>query len=170
MIASSTLEGSLASWVGRIARVLADDGFPSEERAALRRMLPTHLPPLAFYRFALRYLPETWDAQHEMRRDWITLVAGIALMSPRAHQPQLGLGRALAVTGFSEARLERLLASEGDTRRLLLLRAVRFLTAKVQPFDWVDAAQFLLTRDGEKLETLHRRIARDYYGAANENH
>lgn len=154
---------SLASDIGRIARVLGDDDFPTGDRAALRRMTPSMPPTLTFYRFALRYLPLGWDDGAEVRKDWMTLVAGIALMSPGAHNPERGLGKVLAETGYSEGRLERLLSSEGDVRRTLLLRAARFLAAKSAAFNWVQGARFLLTRNAEALENLHTIIARDYY-------
>ena len=54
----------------------------------------------------------------------------MAVMAPSIHRPDRGLGKALAEAGYSEARLERLLASEGDTRRSLLIRAARFLASK----------------------------------------
>jgi len=149
--------------VGRIAQALGSAHFPTGERAALRRMVPAQAPPLAFYRFALRYLPEGWDASPGLQKDWITIVAGMALMSPGAHRPDRRLGTALAEAGYSEARLERLLAAEGDIRRTLLLRAARFLAAKGSPCNWVDAAQLLLTRDPDRREHVHRRIASDFY-------
>ncbi len=151
---------SLESTIGHIAGVIGSEGFPTGERAALRRINPGQTPPLAFYRFALRHLGEGWESS---LADWMTLVAGIALMSPNAHRPDRGLGRALAESGYAEARLERLLASEGNTRRTLILRTARFLAAKGSPCNWAEVAQLLLTREPEKRERLHRRIARDFY-------
>ncbi|NLG68441.1 MAG: type I-E CRISPR-associated protein Cse2/CasB [Firmicutes bacterium] len=156
-------EATLHHHIGQIARVIASERFPTGERAALRRMHPTQLPPVVFYRFAALYLPEWWDRTPQSRRDWITLVAGIALMSPAAHNPDKGLGRALAEARYSEARLERLLTAEGDTRRVLLLRAARFLAAKSSSCNWVDAALLLLTQDPEKREAVQDKIARDFY-------
>lgn len=156
-------EATLHHHIGQIASVIGSDRFPTGERAALRRMSPNQLLPLPFYRFALRHLPEGWDRNPQVRKDWVTVVAGIALMSPNAHRPDKGLGKALAETGYSEARLERLLAAEGDTRRVLLLRAARFLAAKSTPCNWVDAALLLLTQDPEKRDAVHTRIARDFY-------
>jgi len=157
----------LPSTIARIARVIGSDRFPAGDRAALRRMVPTQAAPLSFYRFAVRHLDVGWDADPELQKDWITIVAGIALMSPGAHRPDQRLGAVLAETKYSEARLERLLAAEGDIRRTLLLRAARFLAAKRAACNWVDAAQLLLTRDPEKREQIHRRIAKDYYQSAN---
>ena len=156
----STSPDPLARTMAHIAGILASENFPTGERAALRRMSPDQPPPLYFYRFALRHLPDGWEGNEA---DWITLIAGIALMAPHARQPGRGLGTALGEAGYSEGRLERLLQSEGDTRRTLFLRAVRFLAAKAQPFDWRDGARLLLTRDPKKQETIHRRIARDFY-------
>lgn len=145
---------------GRLASILGNDRFPTEERAALRRMTPGQDLPLAFYRFALRNLPENWQRFPD---DWATIVAGIAIMSPNAHNLEVGFGTALADTNYSETRLERLLAAKDETRRVLFLRAVRFLAAKAKAFNWVDGARFLLTKDDEKLEELKLSIARDFY-------
>ena len=156
----STSPDSLARAIAHVAGTLSSEHFPTGERAALKRMTPGQPPPLYFYRFALRHLPDTWERDEA---DWITLAAGIALMAPHAHRPGSGLGKALGEGGYSESRLERLLQSEGDTRRTLLLRAVRFLAAKTRPFDWLDAARLLLTRNPEKREHVHRHIAREFY-------
>lgn len=150
----------LSSILGSIAAVIAQPEFPSGERAALRRMNPAIPPPLAFYRFAFRHLPETWDRQE---RAWVTLVAGLSLLSPHAHRPGLPAGRALADAGLSEGRLGRLLAADGDTMLALLLRLARFLRAKVQPLDWTDLAVLILSTDPAKREQSRLRIAREYY-------
>ncbi|ROR32700.1 type I-E CRISPR-associated protein Cse2/CasB [Inmirania thermothiophila] len=150
----------LAHIIAHVAGTLASEHFPTGERAALRRMSPGQPPPLYFYRFALRHLPGNWEA---VEADWVTLTAGMALMAPNAHRPGFSLGTALGEAGYSEGRMERLLQSDGDTRRILFLRAVRFLAAKAQPFDWLDGARLLLTRDAKKREGVHRRIARDFY-------
>ena len=160
---SKTSERGLATDIGRIAGMIGSDNFPTGERAALRRMRSGSPLPLAFYRFALNHLPPGWERNTE---DWVTLVAGIAIMSPGAHQPQQSLGRSLAETGYAEARLERLLLTTSNTRRTLLLRAARFLSAKGTPFDWTQAALLLLISDDQnKRESLHRRIATDFYYA-----
>jgi len=146
--------------ITRMAAVICSSRFPTGDRAALRRMVPGHPVPLTFYRFAFSYCPENWQSYRE---EWISIVAGMALMNPNAHDPHMGLGSALAKTNYSEARLERLLDSNGAVRRLLFLRTVRFLAAKLQPFNWVEGARFLLTSDAEKREALNARIARDFY-------
>lgn len=159
---------TLYATIGQIAGVIASPGFPTANRASLRRISPDQPLPLTFYRFATRHLPEGWDRSTARQRDWATIVAAMAIMSPNAHRPDVGLGRALSEAGFSEARLERLLQSTGNTRRTLLLRAARFLAAKNQPCNWVDGALFLLIpdHDFERREQIHRKIARDFYAAS----
>jgi len=151
---------SLATDIGRAAGIICSNGFPTGDRAKLRRVVPGQPLPLAFIRFALTHLPENWQSQTD---DWAALLAGIAIMAPHAHRPGRGMGGALAEAGYSEARLERLLNADGETRRTLLLRAVRFLAAKAAPFDWHDAAQLLLTRDDAKRDRSNQRIARDFF-------
>lgn|SRR5690554_6233312 len=155
-------EENLASRIAHLGGILASSQFPTGDRASLRRMSLDQPLPMTFYRFAHRHLPEDWELRWQ---DWVTLVAGMAIMSPKAHRPDRGLGRALAEAGYSEARLERLLAAEGDTRRLLLLRVARFASAKGTPFNWTDAARLLFTMESEKRENLHRQIARDFYAS-----
>ena len=123
-------------------------------------MVPGQPLPLAFTRIALAYLPNNWE---QNREDWATLLAGMAIMAPDAHRAGHGLGRALAVAGYQEARLERLLEAKGQTLQILLLRAARFLATKQTPCDWTDAARLLLTRDHDKREHIRLRIARDYF-------
>jgi CRISPR system Cascade subunit CasB len=152
--------GSLASMIGRISSLIASEHFPNSDRATLKRMDPKNEPPLGFYRFAFRHLPPDWPTQ---RKAWQTILNGMALMSPHIHRPDQPLGKVLANAGYSEARLERLLGSEDETQRILLLRAVRFLAAKKQPVNWVDLARLLLTGERSKREDLHMSIARHYY-------
>jgi CRISPR system Cascade subunit CasB len=157
-------EANLSQVIGRVAAAIDSDWLSTGDRAALRRMSPDQ-PPLAFYRFALRYLPEGWDSTEELRRDWTTLVAGMAIVSPNPHRPDLPFGQALAEEGYSEARLERLLSADGDTQRTLLLRAARFLAAKTAACNWIHPAQLLLTRHADRREQCRRRIAGDFYSA-----
>jgi CRISPR system Cascade subunit CasB len=157
---SATGKAGLGTIIAHIAGVVGSDGFPTGERAVLRRMDPAHPPPLTFYRFALHHLPDDWEWE---AAGWRTLVTGMAIMAPHIHQPDRGLGRALGEAGYSETRLERLLGADGETRHTLFLRAVRFLAAKGTPFNWLDGARLLLTREADKREQLHGRLATDFY-------
>lgn len=165
MSAAAMDERSIAEVVSGVSATLANPNFPTGDRAALRRMMPEQPLPVSFYRFAVRHLPAHWDRSEDSIKNWATLVAAMAIMSPNAHRPERGLGSALAEAGFSEARLGRLLQSNGDTRRTLLLRAARFLAAKHEPCDWAEGASLLLVPESNvKLrEQLNRRIARNFY-------
>ena len=158
--AAQAPEETLEQQIGRIAGIISSERFPTGERAALRRMNPDRPLPLSFYRFAFSYLPTGWEYAVD---DWTTLVAGIALMSPGAYKAQVGFGRALGEAGYSEYRLERLLAAEDKVRRSLFLRAIRFLAAKSKAFNWTEGARFLLTKSESSRETLNLSIARDFY-------
>ena len=149
---------TLAQTTASVARVINAEDFPTGERARLKRWSPGTAPGLAFYRFAFRYLPEGWERKQEA---WMTLLTAVALMCPDPHRPDLPLGRALADTGYAEARLERLLAAEGDTLHTLLLRAARFLRAKNASCNCTDFAYLLGLRGDPQRARL--RIARDYY-------
>jgi CRISPR system Cascade subunit CasB len=157
---ASVPKKTLSHRLGKIAGIVSSERLPTGERAALRRMIPGQPLPLCFYRFAFSYLPAGWEY---MLEDWTTIIAGIALMSPNAYNPQIGLGQALAEAKYSESRLERLLAADNDVRRTLFLRAVRFLAAKSYSFNWAQGARFLLTKSKDKRETMNLRIARDFY-------
>ncbi len=160
MNASQIQNDDLPTCIARLASVIESDSFSTGDRAALRRMPLNKAPPLAFHRLALRNLPENWERNQS---DWMTLVAGIAIMTPNAFRPGQGLGEALGNAGYSEARLERLLAADGETRRTLLLRAARFLASKGIAFNWADAAYLLLTQDQQKQEQTNLRIARGFF-------
>lgn len=147
--------------IGRISHVICAESFPTGQRAALRRVVPGHPLPLSFYGFADGFLPEGWTHRKD---DWATLVAGIAIMSPRSHDPRAAFGQALAAAGYSEVRLERLLQARDDTVRTLLLRAARLLAAKHMPCNWLECARLLLTRDAERREDIRMEVARSFYG------
>lgn len=161
--AQPTPEQTLAQQIGKVAGVLSSNGFPAGERAALRRMSPGSFS-VPFCRFATRHLPSGWERAVD---DWMTIVAGIALMSPHAHNPRIRFGKALRDAGYSELRLERLLVAQGEARRTLFLRAIRALAAKCRPFNWLDGALFLLLQDENKREKLNLAIARAYYDETN---
>lgn len=156
-------QDDLASLIARLTAVLGHPDFPAGDRAALKRMVPGQPPPLEFYRFALRHLPDNWEGHLE---DWLTLISAMALMGANAYQKGRSFGQALAEEGFSEARLERLLAADDEGRRALFLRAVRYLASKGASFEWEQAARLLLTRDDARRQEINRRIATDFYRAA----
>lgn len=160
--AGAVAEDDLAAHIGRLAGLLGSAHYPGADRAALKRHAPGQPPPLAFYRLWLRHLGTELPPDGQTAA-WALLVWGLALAGAGAHRPGRGLGRMLAESGYAETRLERLLAADDDARERLFASLVRFLAAKGEGFDWLHAARLLLTRDADARESLHRRIAADYY-------
>jgi len=165
-LASSDVDQSmegLHARVGRLAAVVSGEHYPAGDRAALRRYAPQQPVPLAFYRLWLRHLG-TEPPLGSAIGAWALIAWGLATGGPSAHRRDRPLGRCLAEAGYSEARLERLLAApEDDTRQALVASMVRYLASKGEGFDWVQLAQLVLLRDEARREGLHRRIATDYY-------
>lgn len=152
----------LPNVVSQLAAFLGSAGLSNGDRATLRRMQFNQPPPLGFYKLAPNRLPSGWESG-QTQRSWIVIVSGMCLMYPNIHRPDRPLGLELARAHYAEARLERVLGSVGDTRRTLVLKMVRFMAARHTACDWTDVAGLLLTRDPEKLEPLHRRIAIHFY-------
>jgi CRISPR system Cascade subunit CasB len=161
--ATDTYTGdTLPARISKLAGLLASERYPAADRAALKRHAPGHPPPLAFYRLWLRHLGEE-PPDEAQTSNWALITWGLALMGAQGHRADRPLGKALAATAFSEARLERLLAADEGVREDLFASMVRFMSAKRESFSWLDAARLLLTRDADKRELINRRIATDYY-------
>ncbi len=159
---TAPVEPTLASDIARLAGVIGATHYPSGDRAALRRWAPGQPAPLAFYRLWLRHLGSDLPPE-KLTEVWMVLVWGIASLGEKCHDPKRPFGQSLAESGYSEGRLERLLSAPDDVRIDVFMSAVRFLAAKGERFDGRDAAQFLLTIDADKRESLHRRIAAAYF-------
>jgi len=156
---------SLATSVARLAGVIGSPHYPSGDRAALRRWAPGQPLPLAFYRLWLRHLDAELPGpdQQEKLQGLMALTWAIATLGAGAHAPKRPLGQALAESRFVEGRLERLLSAPDDVRLDLFMSAIRFLAARGERFDLTEATRFVLTRDADKREVLHRQIAAAYY-------
>ncbi|MEW6695412.1 MAG: type I-E CRISPR-associated protein Cse2/CasB [Pseudomonadota bacterium] len=152
----------LASRIARLVSVIGHEHFPSGDRAALRRWAPGQSIPLAFYRLWLRHQGDDLPGESQTEA-WMALAWGVATSGQDCHDPRRPWGQALAESRFAEGRLEQLLSAPDDVRIDLFMSAVRFLAAKGESFDWRDAAQFLLTQDAAKRDSLNRRIAASYY-------
>lgn len=153
---------TLAKTVGRLAQAIAAQHFPNGDRAALRRWAPGQPLPLAFYRLWLRHMNQELPTEAATQA-WMLLAWSLATLGAEAHAPGRPWGQALAESGFSEGRLERLLSAPDDIRPDVFMAAVRFLAAKGERFDLTEAAFYLLTSDAEKREAVHRRIAQAFY-------
>lgn len=153
---------SLASAVARLAAVIAKPHYPAGDRSALRRWAPGQAVPLAFYRLWLRHADGELPSEGQTEA-WLVLAWCVATLGEGAHSPTRRLGQSLAESGFSEGRLERLLSAPDSVRPELLMSAVRFLAAKGECFELVEAARFLLTTDEAQRDGVNRRIAEAFY-------
>lgn len=151
-----------ADLVPRLAAVIHGEGFPSGERARLKRMGISGPTPLSYHRFLLRHVPERWQGE-SLALAWRALITSIARQHQNPHAPSTPLGTALAACDYSELRLESLLAAEGRVLATLVLRATTRLAAKRGSCNWRDVAWLLFARDDETRERVNQRIARDYY-------
>ncbi|WP_281915675.1 type I-E CRISPR-associated protein Cse2/CasB [Caldimonas thermodepolymerans] len=157
-----TDDSSLAATIGRLAGVVGHAHYPAGDRAALKRWAPGQPVPLAFYRLWLRHLGDELPVESQTPA-WMTLAWGVAALGAASHRPDRPLGRALAESGYAEARLERLLAAPEELRIELFMSTARFLAARNESFDWLDAALFLLTTDPQAHERACRRIAQAFF-------
>lgn len=155
---------SLASIVGKIAAMLGSDRFPSADRAALRRYGQGQPIPLAFYRLWLQLQDELPKGNAALSA-WAVLVCAMARGGPKSHQYGKPFGSALFESGYSEARLERLLSADADVQLTLFDSTSRFLAAKGASFDWTDAAALLFSKEEGRQERARRKIAESYYTA-----
>lgn len=153
---------TLSSILARLASVIGASHYPAGDRAALRRWAPGQPVPLAFYRLWLRHAGADLPPENQTEV-WMLIAWALATLRGAAYDPQRPWGQALTEAGFAEGRLERLLSAAADLRADLFIQAVRFLAAKDERFDLVEAALYLLTTDEAKRELLHRRIAQAYY-------
>jgi CRISPR system Cascade subunit CasB len=153
---------SLDARVAQMAAIIGAEHYPNGERAALRRWSPEQPIPLAFYRLWLRHLGDDLPPEFQTPA-WMTIAWGLATLGKEGHDPRRPLGQALAESQFSEGRFEQLLSAPEDVRPDLFMSAVRFLAAKGERFNWREAAEFLLTQDPDRRESLCRRIATAFY-------
>jgi hypothetical protein len=151
------------------------DGLSTRITASLRRAAPeqwdrnlAQLLPVLLK--AGIHEPELRDTDRVRR--WAVLVHLVAVLSGTTHDrvhSSRPTGRAIHETGYSEARLSKLLTARGDGLRDQVARLARFLRAKgAQPLDLRPLAQLVLNEgtDARAAETARLSIARGYYAAA----
>lgn len=153
--------------VSRLAAIIHSEGFPNGERARLKRMGLGGRIPLVYHRFVLRHIPERWQGERQAKA-WQTLISALARHHRNPHNPAIPFGRALADAGYSEMRLESMLAADGRVLATLVLRAAsRLATARLQ-CNWKDIAWLLFASDDESRERINERIARAFYRQTSE--
>lgn len=156
--------GTWREVIAKTAGMLALDGFPRSDLAALRR-LNTEAPSApVFWQMMARYVP---GASDDMVCRWALILQGMALMAPHHRAGDPSIGRALRNADFKEARLARFLNARGRQFRAAVPRLARQLAAKGQPIDWRTLGVLILTegRNERRAEQIRMAIARDYYAA-----
>ena len=141
--------------------------------AELRRIGDYELPPEFWFRY-LTIVPPEWrkrngvaDARHD--RAWAGLIRAMVEMGSSPHSFDLSIGKALAETGYSEARFVRLLRAEGKavTRELRVVGAW-LGHAGVKKVNWLQPASLFSWGPGMRSSrrAARHRLARDYFSAA----
>ncbi len=161
---------SLPTLINRIA-VDIEKALGAGDVADLRRLRPQDVGRPAFWRMVASRLepagalPAGGAALDEAERRWAVLLAGMAEMQG-LHRPGVRLGRALFEANVAELRLVRLLRAHDDALADAVRVTVHQLTHAAQPVDRTDLAWLVLSDSLSNEESVRRRIARDYYGAA----
>lgn len=127
--------------------------------AELRRLDPDHPGAPVFFRIVTRVAPEA--APQTMRRyaHYLRILA----LNPEALSGDR-LGDAMAASGVSESRVQRMLTARDDAMRDQLRLIARRL-ANAGNIPWRGFAQLLLTSDDEKIEKSRMVVARDFWRA-----
>jgi CRISPR-associated protein Cse2 (CRISPR_cse2). len=156
---SSDDNGALFAIVGRLAHAV-DKILGNGEIADLRRLRPEDPACPEFWKVMAEYWDMPYDNNEARKR--ACLLSGIA-RTKDLHDFHTSLGKALVEAGYSELRFVRLLRAQdrGLFKEIELM--AEFLNSKGQPANWAQVAELLFTKDDEKMESLRRRIARDYF-------
>lgn len=157
---------------GEVARILdwlargidrLDERGATGDLAALRRLDPDQPSAGAFFRLMALAPDNPLGGPGDRFRRW-GLVAWMLAQTP-ARRGDRALGAALAEAGFSEMRMNRLLAARGDGFRAQARRMVRFLAQKAGAVPYRELGELILCEgDREtRAERLRMKIARDYW-------
>ena len=162
-------ERSLASTVGWIATMIDEGRLSTGDVAELRRVDPEEPFTPALWKLLLAnpiqengFAPRGDDEERETQ--WSALLMGMA-MTAGLHNLKIPLGTALAESGFSPIRFERLMRHTGVELFTDLRRMASYLASKSQPASWTDVAYLLFLQEGEAALKTRRSIARRYYQA-----
>ncbi len=164
-----TSRGSGGRWtlVARLAAAV-DEQLSPGDLADLRRLRPEDPSSPAFWKLCVAHLstvlPPDGEHREEAERRWAA-VLGVLAHLRGLHRPDRPLGRALAEAGLSELRLLRLLRARGQALYDVVRGVVHYLAQKAEPADLGQLADLVLDQDGDRAESIRRRIARDFYAA-----
>ena len=161
---------------GAMASRLTRRDITSGNMADLRRMNPARPNSSTFWRLMLNYritVPEDpMDDNVAVEQAWAHVLTAIAHGSrvgenetTTPHDPAMPLGRALAIAGYQEARLNALLnAGNGHIQRLTGT-AAQFLHSKGLSYNCSDLARLMLSplRSKAQRDADRTHLARQYH-------
>ena len=96
-------------------------------------------------------------------KSWEVILKGMARMFPFHHDKNISLGGALGNSGFSEARVTKLLRSSGYAFFECVRRVSVFLASNGQRVNWTEFAALILSSNPEQKTEIREKIAVDYY-------
>lgn len=159
-------KGTLAGVVDELAGALSNEFFPKGDLAELRRMRP-ELPPAAFWRVLVDFVPENFRRDDRQERAWAVLMQAMALMAPNAHAKDASLGRVFSTLEGNREATERrfwtFLRSRGEQLEDQVRLTARFLASKDRRVDWLGPARLLLAADETRRDKVCRDLARSFY-------
>ena len=165
----------MASWLAR--RLLQND-VTRGDMAQLRHMDPDYPVHPLFWKIAIETGIVRLNGQTHIKLEqaWAHVVRSMAHgtrvgrsmgESTSPHKDDISFGYALAVAGYKEGRLEKLLnEGEGSIAKAVSI-ATGFLDSKRNQFNWDSPAALMLTpiRTPQQFHADRVQIARDYYRA-----
>ena len=159
---------SLAFLVHRLSAHLNAEGFPTGDRAELRRMQEGEPAP-AFWKIVARFLDDQLAAgsgplRESQERRWALILAALAEVHD-LHRRGRSLGHALAEAEVTEARVDRLLRAHGAAVAHLVRAVVHQLSTRGTAVDLTDLAWLVLSDGRRDEERARRKVAREYYQA-----
>ncbi|WP_084502495.1 type I-E CRISPR-associated protein Cse2/CasB [Fundidesulfovibrio putealis] len=167
-IPSGPGSSALTDVARNLARIINRESFPSGMRAALRRLRPGQVWPMAFWDLALAHIPEDLLRSETQERQWAVVMQAMALMAP-VGQAGIGLGTALARVGGDTMRhrLMRLVQSRDQGLEDQIRLTARLLASHDQAVDQTDFARLLLY-PGETAVRVRRELVRSFLSACSK--
>lgn len=167
IVISTEFSSRLSQTIGRITHAV-NNSLSTGDIAELKRLNPEDPSAPAFWKLMVNCVGKDGvhlaggNNQDEAEQRWAVVLSAMAYMQDQ-HSHGRKLGDALAVAGYSELRLTRLLRATGETLRNLTRGMTLFLVAKGEPFDLLDLARLIFSDDKSWSESFRRQIARSYY-------
>jgi CRISPR system Cascade subunit CasB len=156
-------------WLGKPIALLAgrlkQSAFPTGDHALLRRMSPLNPGRAVLPLYRLLHEAEIKSTEGEIGR-WALIVHCLALVRGD-HDYTVRTGAALQEMGYSEARLNQLLAADFDLLVDLLPLLARRVASQRVSLNWLTLAELALWagREETKADEARLRLARHYVQA-----